>query len=400
MRILFRTLSHADHFLRVCRLNLDEAIESPGNTRLPSQRIDNIFCQSLGYGSYDDLQGYLKTASIPRPTQPGNAMVGAAKDGFSKALSLAASRGFTVLQRIDGEPMVDWLGMCSVLQYAAWQHEMYERQSVLDPLETGLAIRAGSLIGAAFATVAMRNVSVDHIYKEYWAGGWKSRGWSELGLALVKYGVKETGELVGPEHDYYRLGRYLYAAVWAARNGRTSVDHVLKTKIPEQIDEAWIRCAEDNFQRMGRLRAEKLNPFFAQTLECHWCLDKFVGPSGDFVSIEARRERAREQGWTTLPSADLGEHQEIPSPDQSKVDACPACSQIRASWLSRGTGQFPEDFPRILAHRTWNSARADIERLELGSYDYSHVGDQLLVAPLALPTKQALREAPTPTTRN
>lgn len=69
------------------------------------------------------------------------------------------------------------------------------------------------------------------------------RSWGRLGLSLIQNGIAETGSLIGPDSPDYLFGRNLYAAVWAAERGHSSVDNAIKRHVPEKIDSVWAECA-------------------------------------------------------------------------------------------------------------------------------------------------------------
>jgi len=69
------------------------------------------------------------------------------------------------------------------------------------------------------------------------------RSWGRLGLALIENGIAKNGSLIGSEDSWYFYGRNLYAAVWAADRGYSSVDNAIKRHVPEIIDSAWSECA-------------------------------------------------------------------------------------------------------------------------------------------------------------
>ena len=52
-------------------------------------------------------------------------------------------------------------------------------------------------------------------------------------------------------HRYNQAGRMLLAAMMTYQLGNRSIDHILKTQIPEEVDESWATLAEDILRGMA-----------------------------------------------------------------------------------------------------------------------------------------------------
>ncbi len=101
MRIHFLHRGHAERCLKNCRQILDAELSADADHRLPTNRVQNAFCQGLGYSSYNELVNFQSLHSTPAPTPDSGALSAALTKSFKLSLEVARTSGFRFPKNTD-----------------------------------------------------------------------------------------------------------------------------------------------------------------------------------------------------------------------------------------------------------------------------------------------------------
>lgn len=359
MRIPFRTSSHAEKFVSVCRSVIDEAFPEITEHRLPTQKIRNVFSAAAGYGSFEEMGRVLAHGSDlgAELIRPNAALIDAAEKGFTEALQIASNYHFPELPTRTLESWPRWLAMQAAERYCSWSLYSFHQRMLGDKTYLRTLQRGKLFAGSVWAGWAKLE-GADRLIKQLekapdsYLPSWLAWGAVADAIADNRQGMcAESGDRRSPA---LLPGAYFLGASLAMRNRRKTVDSLMRQGHYEDgffsrghADHAW-RCIHHPMTQAFPLAT----PSKGTALHCHWCQERFSSAEPD-LWIDLRKQ-AQAKGWVKIDEIEEGIE-------------CPPCHQIRKAAASSEI--FSGTTPEISERRQFNQCRASLAMLACSADD-------------------------------